>query len=128
MAGLVRNCIGMKIDHGGAEGRRDRGIEGRRDRENRICRLDHCIHNNCIHNHSSLMRRTIFIDRTLRMLDELESVLHVSVRNLLFPQQPGFDHAEIEDHRCGLHGGIIGGTQVVQGHRQRFPLRVHVIG
>ena len=74
------------------------------------------------------MRRTIFIDRTLRMLDELESVLHVSVRNLLFPQQPGFDHAEIEDHRCGLHGGIIGGTQVVQGHRQRFPLRVHVIG
>ena len=30
MAGLVRNCIGMKIDHGGAEGRRDRGTEGQR--------------------------------------------------------------------------------------------------
>ena len=32
MAGLVRNCTGKKIDHGGAEGRRDRGTEGQRGR------------------------------------------------------------------------------------------------
>ena len=31
MAGLVRNCTGKKIDHGGAEGRRGRGTEGQRD-------------------------------------------------------------------------------------------------
>ncbi len=94
-----------------ADLQRGRGAEGQRDRGNQICRLDHCIHNL-----SSVMRRAIFIDRTLRMIDELESVLHGLVLNLLFPQQPGFDHAEIEDHRCSLHHGIIGGTQVVQGH------------
>ena len=32
MAGLVRNCTGKKIDHGGAEGQRDRGAEGQRGR------------------------------------------------------------------------------------------------